>query len=111
MVLPMALQHGALSWYHHYLQHPGMTQLYETLRAVMYWKGMHNTIHKYVKNCCKCRVNKWHKHKYGKLPAKLVIRHPWKALCVDLIGPYTLKGKDETEIDCMCLTMINPATR
>jgi hypothetical protein len=35
---------------------------------------------------------------------------PWKALCVDLIGPYTLKGKDGSSIDFMCLTMINPAT-
>ena len=31
-------------------------------------------------------------------------------LCVDLIRPYTLKGKDEKEIDFMCLTMINPAS-
>ncbi len=35
---------------------------------------------------------------------------PWKALCVDLIGPYTLKGKDGSSIDFMCLTMIDPAT-
>ncbi len=35
---------------------------------------------------------------------------PWKALCVDLIGPYTFKGKDGSSIDFMCLTMINPAT-
>ena len=34
---------------------------------------------------------------------------PWEALCVDLIGPYTIKGKDGTEIDFMCLTMIDPA--
>jgi hypothetical protein len=26
------------------------------------------------------------------------------------IRPYTLKGKDGTEIDFMCLTMINPAS-
>ena len=26
------------------------------------------------------------------------------------IRPYTLKGKDETEIDFMCLTMIDPAS-
>jgi hypothetical protein len=30
-------------------------------------------------------------------------------LCVDLIGPYTLKGKDGV-IDFMCVTMIDPAT-
>jgi hypothetical protein len=31
-------------------------------------------------------------------------------LYVDLIGPYTLKGKDGSSIEFMCLTMINPAT-
>ena len=31
-------------------------------------------------------------------------------MCVDLIGPYTLRGKDGTEIDFMCLTMIDPAS-
>ena len=29
---------------------------------------------------------------------------------MDLIGPYTLKGKDGTQIDFMCVTMIDPAT-
>ncbi len=31
-------------------------------------------------------------------------------MCVDLIDPYTLKGKDGTIIDFMALTMIDPAT-
>ena len=44
------------------------------------------------------------------MPTKLVITNPWEALCVDLIGPYTLKGQDGTVIDFMCLTMIDPAT-
>jgi hypothetical protein len=35
---------------------------------------------------------------------------PQRALCVDLVGPYTLKGKDGSSIDFMCLTMIDPAT-
>ena len=86
------------------------TRLEETLHAAMYWKGMRNTIRSHVKNCRICQVNKRHKHKYGKLPAKLVITNPWEALCVDLIGPYTLKGNDGTEIDFMCLTMIDPAS-
>jgi hypothetical protein len=41
----------------------------------------------------------------------LVITNPWEALHVDLIGLYTIKGKDGTEIDFMCLTMIDPASR
>jgi hypothetical protein len=39
-----------------------------------------------------------------------VISTPWEALCVDLIGPYTLKGKDGLSKDFMALTMIDPAS-
>jgi hypothetical protein len=35
---------------------------------------------------------------------------PWRTLYVDLIGPYTLKGKDGSVIDFMALTMIDPAS-
>ncbi len=71
---------------------------------------MHITIWRYVKTCRSCQVNKWHSQKDGHLPPKLVVTTPWKVLCEDLIGPYTLKGKDGLSIDFMCLTMINPAT-
>ncbi len=54
--------------------------------------------------------NKRHSQKYGHVPPKLVITTLWRALCVDLVGQYTLKGKDNTSIDFMCLTMIDPAT-
>ena len=48
------------------------------------------------------QTNKRCKLKYGTL---IVITAPWEAMCINLIGPYTLKGKDGTEIDFMCLTM------
>ncbi len=80
------------------------------MRSMMYWKGICTTIQKHVKSCRSCQVNKRHSQKYGHLPWKLVITTPWKALCVDLIGPYTLKGKDGLSIDFMCMTMIDPAT-
>jgi hypothetical protein len=85
------------------LQHPGTTRLEETLWSAIYWKGMCRSIRVHVKKCHKCQ-------EYGKLPTKLVVTKPWNTLCVDLIGPYTLKGKDGTVIDFMCDTMINPAT-
>jgi hypothetical protein len=110
LVIPKVLQRRAVEWYHHYLQHPGSTRLEETLRGSMYWKGMRRTVRAYVKNCKKCQVNKKRQKQYGKLPPKQVITKPWHTLCVDLIGPYTIKGKDGTEIDFMCLTMIDPAT-
>jgi hypothetical protein len=111
VMIPTSLcRHRAFSWYHNYLQHPGHSRLEETMRSMMYWKGMHTTIGRYIKSCRFCQVNKRHSQKYGHLPPKLVITTPWKVVCVDLIGPYTLKGKDGSSIDFMCLTMINPVT-
>ncbi len=112
LIIPASLRHRAVSWYHHCLQHPVHSRLEETMRSVIYWKGMHNTIRKYLKSCRSCQINKRHSLKYGHVPPKLVIviATPWRALCVDLVDPYTLKGRDGSSIDFMCLTMIDPAT-
>jgi hypothetical protein len=109
-MIPTSLRQRAVRWCHHYLQHPGHSRLEETMRSMMYWKGMRTTIWKHVKSCRSCQVKKRHSQEYGHLPPKLVIMTPWKALCVHLLGPYTLKGKDRLSIDFMCLTMIDPAT-
>jgi hypothetical protein len=111
IIIPTSLRHRAVSWYNHYLQHPGHLLLEETMRSVVYWKGMRTTIRRYAKTCQSCQVNKRHSQKYGHLPPKVVITTPWKKLYVDLIGPYTLKGKECSSIDFMCLTiMIHPTT-
>jgi hypothetical protein len=80
------------------------------MKATMYWKGMGTSIRSITKSCRACQVNKKRKLKYGHLPLKTIITNPWRALCVNLIGLYTLKGKDGTIIDFMALTMNNPAT-
>ncbi len=63
-----------------------------------------------TKSCRACQVNKKQKLKYGHLPPKTIITVPLRALCVDLICPYTLKGKNGTIIDFVALTMIDPKT-
>ena len=110
LVIPKPLQRRAVLWYHHYLQHPGHTRLEETMNAAMYWKGMRTTIRSITKSCKTCQINKRRSNKYGHLPAKLVTSTPWECLCVDLIGPYVIKGKDGSQIDFMALTMIDPAS-
>jgi hypothetical protein len=96
-------------WYHHYLQHPGHTRLEATMKAAIYWKGSGNTIRSKTKSCKTCQVDKKCTQKYGHLTPKIIISTPWEALCVNLVGPYTLKGKDGLSIDFMALTMIDPA--
>jgi hypothetical protein len=110
LVTPKPLQVRAVKWYDHYLQHPGHTCLEETMNAAMYWKGMPTTIWSLSKSCRSCQINKRRAQKYGHLPPKTVITNPWEYLCVNLIGPYTLKGKDNFQINFMVLTMIDPAS-
>jgi hypothetical protein len=71
---------------------------------------MRTSIWSITKSRRSCQINKKRKLKYGPLLPKTIITVPWGALCVDLIGPYTLKGKDGTVIDIMALTMIDPST-
>ncbi len=92
------------------MQHPGNTRLEETLKATTNWTNMRKTVRSHVKTCQSYQINKKQSTKYGKLPTKLVITAPWEALCVNLIGPYTMRGKGATEIDFMCLTMVDPAS-
>jgi hypothetical protein len=80
------------------------------MNTAMYWKGVHTIIRSLTKSCKSCQVNKRRSQKYGHLPLKTVCTIPWECLCVDLIGPYTLKGKDNLQIDFMALTMIDPTS-
>jgi len=44
------------------------------------------------------------------LSSKIETSTPWEALCVDLVGQYTIKGTDSSSIDFMALTMIASAS-
>ena len=106
----MSLQAKVVQWYHHYLMHPGHTRLEETIAATMYWRFLWSNIRSYVKRCADSQRCKKRKRKYGKLPSKIVEIIPWQGVCVDLTGLYTLKAKDGTILDFMCVTMVDPAT-
>ena len=71
---------------------------------------MQDTICEYTRKCPLCQKCKHTKRSHGKFPEKNVQTKPWHTLCVDLIGPYTLKRKDGSEVDFMCLTIIDAAT-
>jgi hypothetical protein len=55
----------------------------------------------------KCKMS--HK-KYGHLPIKEAKAEPWERLCVDVIGPYTIKCKGSEPLPLWCITMIDPDT-
>ncbi len=66
-----------------------------------------------VRKCLICQKCKRSHVKYGKLPEKTAETKPWDKLCVDLIGPYTIrdpKNRNAPGLNLWCVTMIDPAT-
>ena len=117
MYIPRKSRERVVNWYHHYLCHPGETRLEKTLREIMTWPGLSSMVRQYCKKCQACQMAKHLRRKYGKVPPKLAEDTPWKIVCVDTIGPYTVKQKNNLdangkpkELTFSCLTMIDPAT-
>ena len=113
IVIPKTLQKRIVEWYHTTLLHPGETRTELTLRQHFTWKGLRNTVQEVCKNCPTCQRTKRSHKKYGIIPPKEAEANPWEKLCVDMIGPYTIKqgkGKEAKIITINCVTMIDPAT-
>ena len=110
IVVPDKLKKRVLNWYHDFLLHPGVTRTEETIRQHLYWKGMRADVEHNVKTCKTCQKYKKQKKKYGLLPAKEAEAKPWEILCVDLIGEYTIRRKNDKPLHLKPLTMIDPAT-
>ena len=110
IVIPQPLQKKVVDWYHTQLCHPGITRTEQTIKQHFYWKNMQEHITAYCNRCPICQKTKKGKKKYGHLPPKEAEADPWEKLCVDLIGPYTIKRDNKSPLRLWCVTMIDPAT-
>jgi hypothetical protein len=54
-------------------------------------------------------MKKKKRKKYGLLPPKIAESDPWVMVCVDLVGPFTIRTPTKTH-SLLALTMIDPAT-
>jgi transposase InsO family protein len=110
IVVPKVLQTRIVQWYHTYLCHPGLKCTEETVRQHFAWNNLRQTIQEVCRKCPTCKKTKKSTKKYGHLPPKEAETDPWDKLCVDLIGPYTIKNKNKNLITIHAVTMIDPAT-
>ena len=110
IVIPTILQERVASWYHTMLCHAGETRTEQTLRQQFWWNNLRETVHKLCTKCDTCQRTKRSTKKYGHIPAKKAETDPWEILCVDLIGPYTIKRRGKKNLTLWCVTMIDPAT-
>ena len=108
--VPTRLRKRVMKWYHEMLLHPGMTRMTKTIQMHFTWPKLRENVEHYCKTCKTCQLTKKSKKKYGHLPAKEAEVEPWDTLCIDLIGPYTIKDDTKDRFTLHCLTMIDPAT-
>ena len=107
--IPQSLRASIVEWYHSMLGHPGVKRTAATITQHLIWPGLYAEVEKHVSKCKACQLYKGQKKKYGHLPVKDVEHHPWKTLCVDLIGPYTVRTKKGQQ-SLHAMTMFDPAT-
>jgi len=110
IIIPKTLQRRIVTWYHNMLCHSGETRTEQTIRQQFWWSNLRNDVHNICSKCDTCQRAKRTTKKYGHLPAKEAEADPWEVLCVDLIGPYTIKRRGKKNLILWCLTMIDPAT-
>ena len=91
IVILDVLQMRVINWYHTQLCHPGRVRTEETIQQHFTFPGLSQKVRDIVNKCPICQKCKKTHVKYGKLPEKEAEAIPWDKLCVDLIGPYTIK--------------------
>ncbi len=109
-MVPKTLQKRIVRWYHEQLCHPGENRTEQTIKQHFWWKNLKHDVHEVCSRCDTCQRTKRSSKKYGHLPEKKAEITPWDTLCVDLVGPYTLKRKGKPTLTLWCVTMIDPAT-
>ena len=61
------------------------------IRQHFWWKELRQHVTKVCEACDTCQRAKQSHTKNGHLPEKEAESCPWEKLCVDIIGPYTIK--------------------
>ena len=110
IVVPKVVTKHVISWYHTMLCHPGVNRTEETIAQHLWWPEMREQIRKHCVKCHICQKNKRDQRRFGHLPPKEAEVKPWDKMCIDLIGPYTIRRKGRPNLICKAVTMIDPAT-
>jgi hypothetical protein len=75
----------------------------------MTWPGITQDVERLCSTSSVCQLTQRERKKNGLLPPKIAESGPWVMVCVDLLGPFTIKTPLKTH-SLLALTMIDPAT-
>jgi hypothetical protein len=90
---------------------PGFTQDIERCLLMFQLSSMSNNKEEAClsSTCQVCQMTKKERKKYGLLAPKIAESDPWVMVCLDLVGPFTIRTPAKT-YSLLALTMIDPAT-
>ena len=108
LCVPRTLRQGIMGEMHRgkLAHHPGVVQMYDTLREKFWWPGMLADVALYVKRCKLCQP---HKLKQLKAPVQpmSIAPAPWSCVAVDHVGPLPVTERGNKYI----LTCIDKFSR
>jgi hypothetical protein len=109
MFISSSIRKNLVAWYHKYLCHPSSTRTKATTRSIMTCPDLAKYIQLHCNKCNLCQIHKKNCKQYGKIPAKLAEATPWEIVCVDLVGPWSIKTPSGVK-KLRAFTAIDPAT-
>ncbi|UYV69338.1 hypothetical protein LAZ67_6003268 [Cordylochernes scorpioides] len=97
IIIPEALQHSLMNQVHSEYNHPGISQMTRLISTQYYWKGMANSIQKFVNSCHTCQIIKRPKGKpYGTLGQIPPPQQPFDLISIDTIAGFSKYGHSKT---------------
>ena len=99
LCVPRTLRQGIMGEMHRgkLAHHPGVVQMYDTLREKFWWPGMLADVALYVKRCKLCQPHKLKKIKAPVQPMSIAPA-PWSCVAVDHVGPLPVTEREEISI-------------
>ncbi|POM59969.1 LOW QUALITY PROTEIN: reverse transcriptase [Phytophthora palmivora] len=99
LVVPETLQNDLMHHYHSSLEggHHGIGRTYHKIRAHFHWRGLYQSVQRYVGQCIDCEAGKGRPMIHGEYPGNLQATYPFQIVGVDLIPllPSSYKGNTE----------------
>ncbi|KAF9758300.1 Transposon Ty3-G Gag-Pol polyprotein, partial [Nosema granulosis] len=114
LLIPRNYADKLLKDLHIYLGHPGVNKTFKSISKYLSINKCKKLIHKIVKKCTLCQINKIRQCKHGRITGSLATFEPWNDISTDIFGPIEANNfseADEVSHKIYILTVTDRASR
>ncbi|POM60973.1 reverse transcriptase, partial [Phytophthora palmivora] len=100
LVVPETLQNDLMHHYHSSVEggHQGIGRTYNKIRAHFHWRGLYQSVQRYVGQCIDCETGKGRPTIHGESPGNLQATYPFQIIGMDHIPSLPRSYKGNTEL-------------